>query len=481
MKFKRGYLLAISAIASAAVLSLELLATRIMAPVVGSGPLAWSMLLAVAFGALALGNLLGGWLCGRYSIEATCAWILAGAAFFLLVLSWTYPILMRHLVNLPFLWCAFLSALFTQAAPMLLLGSLSPIILSIGDEPSRGRWAGRVLACGSVGGMAGVIATGLLLLPAVGIKRSLLAIAFMLVIIALLGVWRVKQTGLTIVVIAVLVLSVIGLLAVPANAGIESLFGRIDIHRGNGQSVLYIDGLPQTGIPHDIQIQPWQALDNGYLLEAALLLKQVNFTQPGGALVIGLGAGLAPHVLAAHGYECEAVEIDSKVVDTARAEFGFNGMVHIMDGRIFLQCDNRKLDIIVLDVCTSERLALHLFTREAMHLIQDRLAPEGILAVQFIGDDGPWCAILVRTVHDAFKHVLVLAQSQSIPLANVGPRWLFASKTELNNLESMDTLPLRAIAIDDEEGQLLSDDFFPAEMVWANVAYRWRVTHGLTP
>ena len=56
----RAYYLLIAAAAGAAVLALEVLAARTMAPALGSGPVSWSALLAVALGTLAVGNLAGG-------------------------------------------------------------------------------------------------------------------------------------------------------------------------------------------------------------------------------------------------------------------------------------------------------------------------------------------------------------------------------------------------------------------------------------
>ena len=47
--------------------------------------------------------------------------------------------------------------------------------------------------------------------------------------------------------------------------------------------------------------------------------------QPRNALVIGLGGGLAPRLLAAHGIECHTVEVDPAVVEIARGKFGFTG------------------------------------------------------------------------------------------------------------------------------------------------------------
>ena len=91
----QGYLLMVSAVGGAAVLGLEVLAARAMAPAIGSGSAAWSSLLAVALGTLAAGNLLGGFLADRASALAILAWSLVLAAVAVVGLSQVYPPAMR--------------------------------------------------------------------------------------------------------------------------------------------------------------------------------------------------------------------------------------------------------------------------------------------------------------------------------------------------------------------------------------------------
>jgi len=176
------------------------------------------------------------------------------------------------------------------------------------------------------------------------------------------------------------------------DSAVQSSYGQLEIHDTGLSRVLLIDGLPQTGLP--AQFAPGDGLRYGYLLEVALLMRP----KPSRALVIGLGAGLAPRILAAHGIDCESVEIDPKVLDIARNEFGFVGRTTIADGRAFLRDTSQQYDLIFLDVCTADRLAYHMFTVEALNTLHSRLSPDGIAVIQFIGDDGPWSASLVRTL-----------------------------------------------------------------------------------
>ena len=203
------------------------------------------------------------------------------------------------------------------------------------------------------------------------------------------------------------------------------------------------------------------------------------------ALVIGLGGGLAPRVLAMHGVRCSTVEVDPEVVAIARREFAFTGDASVADGRAVLARTEDRYDLIFLDACTADRLPWHLFTLEAMRLVRDRLTPTGMLAIQFIGDDGPWSASLVKTVDAVFgvRRSIVLASAAAG--SPVGLRWLFVNRdTPLQPPNDADAhghfARWRQIDLP-ATGWLLTDDHFPAELAWAETALQWRSLSGGRP
>ena len=357
---------------------------------------------------------------------------------------------------------------------MCLLGIISPLIVTHGPERmSRGRWAGMVLAASSAGGIAGAPLTGLWLLPWLGIAKAYLTIAAVLAAVALplalkctRGWPRITAVFLALIVLALAVcMSIYGQ---PDNA-VESCYSRLEVRRLGDTKILISDGMPQTALP--LTLQPGEGFQNGYLLELALM----RLPPPRKALVIGLGAGLAPRLLVAHGLQCRSVEVDPAVVRLARQEFAFDGPVTIADGRTFLRDTNGQFDLIFLDVCTSDSLPWHLFTVEALRLARRRLTPDGQLLIQFIGDDGSWSASLARTVDAVFGDSVMLAAGRHV--GTIGPRWLLASHQGEFRLPPEaffdGECPWEQITIE-EPGKVLHDAHFAAEPAWAHTAAAWR-------
>ena len=96
-------------------LAFEVLAARTMAPVVGSGPVSWSALLATTLGMLAIGNLLGGYWSDRGSAPGTVAWALTVAATYLTILSHGYGPALRWSAEQPLLVGELIAACVIQA------------------------------------------------------------------------------------------------------------------------------------------------------------------------------------------------------------------------------------------------------------------------------------------------------------------------------------------------------------------------------
>lgn len=247
----KAYYLLISAVAGAAVLGLEVLAARTMAPAVGTGSVTWSALLAVALGMLAVGNLIGGLLGSRERAGGVIAWSLAFAAACLVLLSQYYTSAMCWAAGQSLLLGALAAAMITQAVPLCLLGTITPAILRQGSR--KGPWAGLVLAAGSSGGIAGALLTGLVLLPELGLTRSYLLLAGVLALAAMPATWPKRRWLAALVILAALAMAAVCWCRHESGRVIQSRYGQLEVRKTETGRLLLIDGLPQTGLPAELR------------------------------------------------------------------------------------------------------------------------------------------------------------------------------------------------------------------------------------
>jgi len=100
---------------------------------------------------------------------------------------------------------------------------------------------------------------------------------------------------------------------------------------------------------------------------------------------IGLGTGTVS-TLANEKNHMVFYEIDKDVIQIAKNEFSFLSQslaaieVRLGDGRLQLQRDQNKNDLIIVDAFNGDVIPFHLITLEAMELYLSRLNPNGIVA-----------------------------------------------------------------------------------------------------
>ena len=106
---------------------------------------------------------------------------------------------------------------------------------------------------------------------------------------------------------------------------------------------------------------------------------------PKNALVIGLGGGTLTKYLKKYypDLAIDNVEMDPVVVNVARRYFDFSessdNQVFVMDGRRYLQKNQRKYDLIFLDAYYGGYIPFHLLTREFLSLVKSRLTDKGVV------------------------------------------------------------------------------------------------------
>ncbi|MEK9176945.1 MAG: fused MFS/spermidine synthase [Patescibacteria group bacterium] len=178
-----------SFLSNAVILVFEISGGRLLAPYIGTSVEVWAGLIAVILGSMAVGYHFGGRLADRIATRAIISFFFFAAGVSALT-AWG----MRDLVPTTFLSVDFartLEALFIGgiifAPTVAALAAISPLVaknLITGLDRSA-RVVGTLNAVGTVGSIAGAIATGILLIPLFGVGEILLGTAISLVLFSL--------------------------------------------------------------------------------------------------------------------------------------------------------------------------------------------------------------------------------------------------------------------------------------------------------
>ncbi len=385
---------AVAFLSGAALMGLEMVGSRVLAPAFGSSIFVWGSLIGVVLAALSAGYYAGGYLSDRYPQFSPLAVLLALSG------AWTslVPALSRQvlpgLAGLSGVGGPLLASLALFFLPSLLLAMVSPwcMRLLISSVEKAGHSAGLLYAVSNGGSIAGTFLTSFYLIPKIGTESIIRWTAVMLlalsVFLALLGRSRKTLTG-------VLALSLVAgltgglLFGSPAEKGVvfetQSLYHHIYVVDQGDVRILRFDNAPQSGM---YLSRPY---DSAYRYPDYLHLALAINPDIKDVLVIGLGAGLAPKRFQRDypDMSVDVVEIDPEVVKVAREYFGFPGddkvKVYVKDGRVFLKETTKKYDLIMVDAYYADAIPFHLTTVEFYEVAKRRLKPGGVLASNMIG------------------------------------------------------------------------------------------------
>jgi spermidine synthase len=370
-------------------LATEIAASRLLAPYFGNSTIVWANVIGLILASLALGYWLGGRLADRRPTPRTLGAVVLAAACLIAVI----PFVARPLLDLSVEGLdrvsagaaigSFFGVLVLFVPPVVLLGMVAPfaIRLAITDLESAGTVAGRLYAVSTVGSLLGTFLSALVLIPAVGTQRTLLASA------AVIGFGGAALLGRRWLVLGAVLA---GLLLIPpgvvkAQKGLlfedESRFQFIQVVERDGARRLYLDeGLATHSVWRRNDVLTGGVWDT-YLAVAALLPRLERVA------MLGNAAGTAARAFAHFypGVRMDGVELDPAVSKAGRRYFGMGQIpgleVHDMDARTYLRQTDRRYDLIVVDAYRPPYVPFYLATSEFFDLVRKHLNPGGIVAL----------------------------------------------------------------------------------------------------
>jgi spermidine synthase len=460
-------------------MTVELGGAHMLAPGFGTGLNAWTAMLVVALGGLALGAAAGGQLADRVTgrVPRVLGAVLALAALACCadVLAWERVV--YGLAALGPRLGALAAAAVLFLPTFVFLGAVFPLALRgwVREMEAVGRRAGRLSAVSAAGSLIGGLAGGFLLIQVLAIETVFAGCAVLLLAAAAGGLlaargWRVD--GAALLVVALLPLCLPSRVLPPEvlfRRG--SMFGPLEVRQSGDLRYLVVAGAVQ-GVG---RFEPLGSAMPHTRLITGMLRRELPPDQ-GRVLVLGLGAGFMPRELAP--IRCETVEIDPAVVEAAEQFFAFDRgryPVHLADGRAFLLRLGERYDAVVVDALRGSDVPYHLVSRECFELIRGRLRRGGMVVVNFHGALGGAEARLVRslerTLREVFPHVEIRADEQRPGWGNAvfAAHEFSGSVTWPNRPEYR---PVRTF-LDGRRGPVLTDSCNPAAL-WSACAHHYR-------
>ena len=490
-------------------LSYEVLWTRILVFFLGSTTYAFSTMLAAFLFGIGLGSLVFAWLSDRTSSKddfqsnlSLFSLIQVGIGLSSIVLLPVFGRLFE--INQAFqllpgtrFW-TFIACLIVMLVPTALMGGCFPIVTRIytSTKSALGRDVGQVYMVNTVGSILGALIGGYVLIPLLGIQRSIGLISLLNVGV---GCWIILpipnypgsiaqsfRKGLaicgSIVTIVVVILSV-GWSVTPlflksaifkiqrpgddlvayqeeVDASITTLKDDEGVYR------LYVD----TNQAADAS--RWDSPSHRVIAHLPLLLHP----NPKKALVVGFGMGVTSHSIIQHGVSVDAVEISQGVIEASQQHFThvnqdviehplFNYFIN--DGRNYILMTEEKYDMISTGIIHPLVSAgsSNIYTEDFYRLCKRILTPDGIMCQWVPLHRVPLdhYKMIVRTFLNVFPHTTIWYKYTPDFVILIGtPNKLrinfndFMSRTQIPSIQA-------GLRHDDLDGWSLLDSFMMGE------------------
>jgi spermidine synthase len=377
-------------------LALEMCASRLLAAYFGTSLFIWANLIGLILVYLTVGYFIGGRLADRYPSEQVLCTITAMAALSISILPFisqvilTWSITGLEHVSVSIFFSSLLGTILLFAVPVTLLGLVSPFAIRlVTKEVGRsGKTSGSLYAMSTLGSILGAFLPVLWLIPAFGVRRTLLIFGVILFAASLWGLRSRWRPAFSLVLIA-LVLPLGPLKNIPDLIyEQESLYNYIQVTQlPDGTRELILN---EGQAIHSIYYPNPKTVLTGWYWDYFLAAPYFNagFTPQKlhRVAIIGLAAGTIAHQFTkVYGQvSIDGVEIDPSIVDVGRKYFAMNEPnlhVHIQDGRTYLETTQAQYDVVAIDAFQQPYIPFQLTTREFFSTIRSHLSSTGVVAL----------------------------------------------------------------------------------------------------
>lgn len=473
---------AVSFLAGAAVMAVEIVSAQLVAAHYGQSLIVWSGVIGTTLAALAAGYLLGGRVADRWPTSRPLLIALAFAAMMTGSLPGVAAPLMSSFAGAGLRAGAVLTSIVLLLPPLAAISFVLPVLVRTATREvgQVGRRTGNLNALWTLGGIAGTFVWSLGLLPAFGAHASCWAAALTLLAAILAALAREGKWHLAPFPAAAAVLLYFIALA-PVRPGTlyrsEGVHGQLIVADRENVRYLLVDGVAQTAIYTESGVSAFRYIH-------ALGYQCAELPEGSRALLLGLGGGTLANELAALGFRVTSVEIDPRMAEVGRAYFGLNDGCEVIidDARHYINRTRERFDVVVLDCFAGERAPAHVLSLEAFQRVRSLLTDRGMLLVNYVGfsqgERGRATRSIAETLRAAGFHVYANAtgsdeQARNIILtARVQPGALPSTTRARACCKAMfETLAQNPVQLG--PGDILTDDRSPLDAL--NVEYHERL------
>ncbi len=416
----RLFLLGTALITGAVVMALEILGSRLLAPIFGNSLFVWGALIGIILAAMSSGYAFGGWASDRYHVPAVLAWLLLVSGTWTILVAWMgQPTILKvaKLIEDP-RWGPSLAACVLLAPPAFGLSGVMPAMLRLAvvDMGYLGRHTGSMIALSTVGSLAGTWGTAFFLLSWLGTHTLVASLGIVQLLLGLLWLLKgtrgaVRLSGMAWAGLLVTGWQMFG--QAPPVSGLvhqeDSPYQQVRVRDDDLFRYLVLD---RTW--HAVM---WRADPvNLFLPYSQLMVGALALTpEPKRGLILGHGGGSLAKWLAFvwPKLELDVVEFDPVVVQMAEQYFSYrppaNHHVFVKDARVFLRDTTATYDVIWVDAFARHLIPFHLTTVEFFAELRQKLNPQGVVAVNLAssgeGGDLQRASAVLQTLKTAFPTI----------------------------------------------------------------------------
>ncbi len=472
LEFKAHFwVLFVAAVAGFELMGLEMVASRMLQPFFGTSIYVWGILIGVIFAAMSFGYLLGGMLADKNPSKHLLSKLLLLSALFLFASLLFYHAILVSFLGADLVTGVLVSTLLLFAPATILLSAVSPFLIKIAAAGKGvGSASGKILFASTVGGILGIAFSVFFLIPTFGSRISLSLLFAIILLVAVAGLFPKDRR------FSFALLLLFALLVVPSKVSpsiiyeTESAYSYIMVKENGPLLELWFDHLigresltRKTILSHSIY---------DYLV----IGPEIN----GGKeiLLLGLGGGtmLKPQLAFFEGIQIDAVEIDQKVVETAKNFFGVKESsklaIYVEDARTFLSKSSKKYDVIEIDLYNGIEPPVHTLTKEFFQLASNRLKRNGVIEMNVVSaeEDNELIHAIGNTVCTVFPSVftlrhgntLMVATKEQTTLRQIKEKILASQVPELNTINLNAAQKIKEFNCDSSK-KPLTDDLAPIE------------------